>query len=130
VVGIAQPAMDVTRQQWAAVFDDRSGHRRVPSKEGKPMSTDENKHVQEQVLDAIKQSQDAALQAVSAWSESVAKLAPKLPDTPKLPMADAIPKPSELSDQYFEFAQQLLTSQQKFIEKLIALLPSQDKTSA
>jgi HPt (histidine-containing phosphotransfer) domain-containing protein len=54
---------------------------------------------------------------------------PKLPDLPKLPMADALPKPGELADQYFEFAQQLLTSQQKFVEKLIAALPSQDKTS-
>jgi 3-methyladenine DNA glycosylase AlkC len=76
------------------------------------------------VLNAIKQSQDAALQVVSAWSDSVAKLAPKLPDMPKLPMADELPKPSELSDQYFEFAQQLLTSQQQFVEKLIAALPA------
>ena len=94
------------------------------------MATDENKQVQDQVLDAIKQSQDAALQAVSAWSESVAKFAPKPPDMPKLPMVDALPNPSELSDQYFEFAQQLLTSQQKFVEQLIALLPGQDQTSA
>jgi 3-methyladenine DNA glycosylase AlkC len=91
--------------------------------------TDETKTVQDQLLNAIKQSQDDALQAISAWSESVAKLAPKLPDLPKLPMADALPKPGELADQYFEFAQQLLTSQQKFVEKLIAALPSQDKTS-
>jgi hypothetical protein len=94
------------------------------------MATDQNKEIQDQVLAAIKQSQDAALQAVSAWSESVAKLAPRLPDMPKLPMADALPKPGELSDQYFEFAQQLLTSQQKFVEQLIAALPGQDKTSA
>jgi hypothetical protein len=94
------------------------------------MATDENKHIQDQVLDAIKQSQDVVLQAVSSWSESVAKLAPTLPDMPKLPMADALPKPSELSDQYFEFAQQLLTSQQEFVERLIAALPGQNKTSA
>jgi hypothetical protein len=94
------------------------------------VATDENKQVEAQVLDAIKQSQDAAIQAVSAWGESVAKLAPNLPDMPKLPMIDALPKPSELSDQYFEFAQQLLTLQQNFVEKLIAALPGQDKTSA
>jgi hypothetical protein len=98
-------------------------------KERKPVATDENKQVQDQMLDAIKQSQDAALQAVSAWSESVAQLAPNLPDLPKLPMVGELPKPSELSDQYFEFAHQLLTSQRKFIEKLMAALPGQDKTS-
>ena len=94
------------------------------------MATQENKRVEDQVLDAIKRSQDAALQAISAWSESVAKVAPKLPDMPKLPLVDALPKPSELSDQYFEFAQLLLSSQQKFVEKLLAALPGQDKTSA
>jgi hypothetical protein len=93
------------------------------------MSTDESKILRDQVLDAIKQSQDAALQAVSAWGESVAKLAPDLPDMPRLPTAAALPKPGELSDQYFEFAHQLLTSQQQFIEKLIALLPGPDTTS-
>jgi hypothetical protein len=94
------------------------------------VATEENKQVQDQMLDAIKQSQDAALQAVSAWAESVAKLAPNLPDMPKLPMVGELPKPSELSDKYFEFAHQLLTSQQKFIEKLMATLPGHDKTGA
>jgi hypothetical protein len=94
------------------------------------MATDDTKRVQDQVLDAIRQAQDAALQAVSAWSDSVAKLVPELPEMPKVPLADALPKPGELSGQYFEFAQQLLSSQQKFVEELIAALPGQDKTEA
>ena len=93
------------------------------------MATDESKRLQDQVLDAIKQSQDAALQAVSAWSESVAQLAPALPDIPTLPIADALPDAGELSDQFFEFAQQLLSSQQKFVEQLIAALPGHDRTT-
>jgi hypothetical protein len=91
------------------------------------VATQENKRVEDQVLDAIKRSQDAVLQAISAWSESVAKVAPKLPDMPKLPLVDALPKPSELSDQYFEFAQLLLSSQQKFVEKLLAALPARTR---
>jgi hypothetical protein len=94
------------------------------------VATDESKHVQDQVLDAIKQSQDAALRAVTAWSDSVAKLLPTVPDLPKLPMTDALPKPIEVSDQFFEFAQQLLTSQQGFVEQLIAALPGQAGTEA
>jgi hypothetical protein len=95
------------------------------------VATDRNKQVQAQVLESIKQTQDAAIQAVSAWGESVAKLAPNLPDMPKLPMInEPLPKPSELADQYFEFAQQLLTLQRNFVEKLIAALPGQDKASA
>jgi len=94
------------------------------------VATDETKRVQDQVLDAIRQSQEAALHAVSAWSESVAKLAPKLPDLPKLPMTDALPTPGEVSDQFFEFAQQLLTSQQDFVQQLLAALPGEDTPSA
>jgi hypothetical protein len=91
------------------------------------VATDQNQQVQAQVLDAIKQSQDAAIQAITDWGERVAKLAPNLPDMPKLPMVDSLPTPSELSDQYFEFAQQLLTLQQNFVEKLIAALPGQER---
>ena len=94
------------------------------------MATDEDKRVQDQMLDAIKQAQEVALQAVSAWSESVAKLVPELPEMPKLPLVEALPKPSELSAQYFEFAQQLLISQQKFVQQLIAALPGQDKAES
>jgi 3-methyladenine DNA glycosylase AlkC len=91
---------------------------------------DESVHVQEQVLEAIKRSQDATIQIVTAWSESVARLAPQLPEMPKLPLADALPKPGEVSDQLFDFAQKLLTSQQEFVAKLMKALPGSDKTGA
>ncbi|MGA2969789.1 MAG: hypothetical protein ABSE75_08285 [Acidimicrobiales bacterium] len=84
---------------------------------------DEKSVIQDQVLDAIKRSQDATLKIVGAWSESVAKLATNLPDMPKLPMVDSLPKPGELSDQFFDFAQKLMTSQQEFVQKLIETLP-------
>ena len=86
-------------------------------------ATDEKSVIQDQVLDAIKRSQDATLKIVGAWSESVSKLATNLPDMPKLPMVDSLPKPSELSDQFFDFAQKLMTSQQEFVQKLIETLP-------
>jgi 3-methyladenine DNA glycosylase AlkC len=89
----------------------------------KTESTDEKSVIQDQVLDAIKRSQDATLKIVGAWSESVAKLATNLPDMPKLPMVDSLPKPGELSDQFFDFAQKLMTSQQEFVQKLIETLP-------
>jgi hypothetical protein len=38
-------------------------------------------------------------------------------------MVDSLPKPSELSDQFFDFAQKLMTSQQEFVQKLIETLP-------
>jgi 3-methyladenine DNA glycosylase AlkC len=89
----------------------------------KTEATDEKSVIQDQVLDAIKRSQDATLKIVGAWSESVAKLATNLPDMPKLPLVDSLSKPGELSDQFFDFAQKLMTSQQEFVQKLIETLP-------
>jgi hypothetical protein len=91
-------------------------------------STDE-KHIQDQVLDAIRKSQEATLKVVSAWSESVAKIAPKLPEMPKLPLVDSLPKPGEISDKFFSFAQELLATEHEFVKKLLDALPGHDKPS-
>ena len=91
-------------------------------------SASESKSVQDQVMDAIKRSQEATLQVVGTWSENVAKMVHNLPELPKLPIPDALTKPSELSDQFFEFAQKLMKSQQEFAKKLIDALPGHDKT--
>ena len=92
-------------------------------------ASDETAGIQDQVLDAIKRSQDATLKIVGAWSESVAKLATNLPDMPTLPLVDSLPKPAELSDQFFDFAQKLMTSQQEFVQKLIETLPGHGAAS-
>jgi 3-methyladenine DNA glycosylase AlkC len=92
-------------------------------------ATSEETRVQDQVLDAIKRSQEATLKVVTAWSENVAKLTPNLPEMPKLPLADALPKPEEISDKFFEFAVQLMDAQQAFVKKLIDVLPGQEKPS-
>jgi len=86
----------------------------------------ESAKAQEQFLDALKQSQDATLQLVQTWSEGVTKLTSNYPDLPKLPAITAFPKADEFSDQFFGFAQKLVTAQQEFVTKLIAVLPSQD----
>lgn len=95
----------------------------------KDAATEESR-VQDQILEAIKRSQDATLKIVSAWSESVAKLTPQLPEMPKMPMIDALPKPDEVSDKFFEFAQELMNAQQEFVKRLIDALPKHDGPSA
>ena len=90
----------------------------------------EAERVQSQVLDAIKRSQDATLKIVSAWSENVAKVTTHLPEMPKIPLVDTLPVPRELSDQFFEFAQELMTSQQEFVKKLFDALPCHDQSGA
>jgi Ni,Fe-hydrogenase I large subunit len=94
------------------------------NKEKKSTESDEKSRVQEQVLDAIKRSQEATLQIVSAWGESVSKIADKLPEMPKMPTIESLPKASEITDQFFDFAQKLMVSQQEFVKKLIDALPS------
>ncbi|MFI5035420.1 MAG: hypothetical protein ACHQFZ_04370 [Acidimicrobiales bacterium] len=87
----------------------------------------ETARVQEQILDTIKRTQDAALQIVDAWSESVAKVTSQLPALPQLPLVDALPQPGDLSDQFFAFAQQLMAAQQEFVTKLLSALPGPEK---
>jgi hypothetical protein len=89
----------------------------------------ENAKAQELILDAIKQSQEATLQFVQTWSEGVTKFTSNLPELPKLPEIAALPKPDELSEQFFGFAQKIITTQQEFVKKLIAVLPTQDVTA-
>jgi len=88
----------------------------------------ESDSVQERVLDAIKRSQEATLQAVSTWSEQVSKMVYHLPELPKLPIPEALTKPGELSDQFFDFAQRLMKSQQEFAKKLVDTLAHHEKT--
>src|SRR5271154_7065335 len=86
----------------------------------------EESRVQDQVLEAIKKSQEATLKVVSAWSESVAKIAPKLPEMPKLPLIDSLPKPGEISDKFFSFAQELMAAEHDFVKRLLDALPGHD----
>ena len=79
-------------------------------------SADESR-IQDQVIDAIKKSQEATLKVISAWSESVAKVAPKLPDMPKLPLVDKLPKPEEISDKFFQFAQEDVYKRQRMVRR-------------
>ena len=93
----------------------------------KSTASTEEKHVQDQVLEAIRKSQEATLKVIGAWSESVAKIAPKLPDTPKLPLVDSLPNPGEISDKFFSFAQELLATEHDFVKRLLEALPGHDK---
>jgi 3-methyladenine DNA glycosylase AlkC len=91
-------------------------------------SADESR-IHDQVIDAIKKSQEATLKVISAWSESVAKIAPKLPEMPKLPLVDSLPKPDEISEKFFKFAQDLLATEHEFVQRLLDALPGHDKPS-
>lgn len=80
---------------------------------------------QEQALDIVRKTQDAVIDAVTAWTETADKLTAQLPDFAKeLPeFADftrQFPTASEIIESNFDFAQQVLTNQRDFAQRIIA----------
>jgi hypothetical protein len=80
-------------------------------------------NVQDQVLDAIKTSQDALLSAVKAVADNAAPLTEKLPAAP---FASQLPSGVDVVNTAFGFAEKLLANQKEFTTKLIeAYSPAQ-----
>ena len=87
------------------------------------------KQLQEQALAVMRQSQEATVRAISLWGAAVDRVAARLPaglEVPRWPLADSLPTPAELSDQFFDFARQVLDQQQEFVQQVLAALPGQD----
>jgi hypothetical protein len=80
-------------------------------------TTDYAQTAQEQTLTAIRQSQQAVVEAVRTWANAVEKT---LPETPAVPFADQLPTPQEIVQTSFEFAEQLLKAQRDFAESVLA----------
>jgi hypothetical protein len=77
--------------------------------------------LQAQALDAIKAGQEAAAEAVQAWSNAVAKLAPtpqSIRDLPPL-VGKTVGDPTEIVDGVYDFAAQLLTLNKQFVHRLL-----------
>jgi len=83
-----------------------------------PTSKDLGEEVQAQILATVRKSQDAVVAAVRNWTEAVQKLAPQ---TPAYPLAEALPKPAELVDSAFDFAEQLLAAQREFAHSILGI---------
>jgi hypothetical protein len=84
---------------------------------------EEKSHIQEQLLDAIKRSQDATCRSLAPGARASRSWWPSCPIMPKMPTLDSLPKPGEVTDQFFDFAHKLMASQQEFVKKLIDTLP-------
>lgn len=82
---------------------------------------------QGKALDTVRKTQDAVIEAVTAWTETANKLTAQLPDFARgyeLPeFADftkQFPSASEVIDSNFDFAQQILTIQRDFAQRIVA----------
>ena len=77
------------------------------------------KAAQDKTLEAIKQSQSVIVEAVAAWAKATEKALPALPALPTLPALD-FPKPEELLQTSFDFYGEILATQRKFANDLLA----------
>lgn len=67
---------------------------------------------EDQVLETVRQSQEAVVKAVGIWAEAGGNLIPK---PLALPYSDQIPAPAELVEQYFQYSAKLLNTQKEFV---------------
>ncbi len=74
--------------------------------------------VQAEILDTVRKSQDAVVDAIKRWADTVHSITPSIP-VPNLPYADKLPKPEELVASAYDFAEQLLASQRTFAEGML-----------
>jgi len=96
------------------------------------MASNPTQAVQNEVLNTVSKSQEAVVDAIKTWVETVQSITPKIPAM-DLPFADKLPKPEEVVASAYDFAEQLLASQRRFAEEVIkatsALTPgTQDST--
>ena len=79
--------------------------------------------LQGQIIDSIRKSQDAVVDALRTWADAVHSVTPSLPVS-AVPFADKLPKPKDLVEDAFDFAAQLLAAQRKFAEDVLQITTS------
>ena len=73
--------------------------------------------VQEQLLEALRASQDAVVDTVTTVADSVERV---LPGPAKGTLASNLPLASEAADQAFSFAEKVLDAQHKFVNRVLS----------
>jgi hypothetical protein len=74
--------------------------------------------LQDEILKTVRKSQEAVIDAIKAWTDTVQSIAPKLPAV-SLPLADRLPKPEDVVASAYDFADQLLAGQRRFAEDML-----------
>ena len=79
-------------------------------------ATDMFTGLEEQVLETVKQGQEAIVKAVRSWADASKNL---IPDLPPMPFADQLPNVSSLVENGFAFADKLIASQREFAAAIL-----------
>ena len=72
---------------------------------------------QEQFLEAVRANQQAIVDAVAAWSQTVQAYAPSMPPVPDL---EQLPTAEQLIDNTFDLVEKLVAGQREFVRDLVA----------
>ena len=72
--------------------------------------------LEDQVLETVKQGQEAIVKAVRTWADASKNL---IPDLPPLPFSDQLPNVSEMVENGFAFADKLIASQREFAAAIL-----------
>src|ERR1700733_9736147 len=89
--------------------------------------------VQAEILKTVRRGQEAVVEAIKTWTDTVRPMTPPLSDV-SLPFASRLPKPEELVGNAYDLAEKLLAGQRKFAEDVLhataSLLPGSDDHAA
>ena len=82
------------------------------------MASYPGQELQEEFLNNIRKSQEAVIDAIRTWVESVQSVTPRVPAF-QVPGAEKLPKAEEVVSSAYDFAEQLLKSQRRFAEEVL-----------
>lgn len=92
-----------------------------------------SQEVQGEILNTVRKSQAAVVEAIQTWAGAVQSVTPSLPEL-NIPFADKLPRPQDLVASAYDFAEQLLASQRTFAEDVLKatapLLPAAPDAAA
>ena len=79
---------------------------------------DPTQEIQAQVLDGIRKSQEAVIDGLRTWAETMQQLVPGTAQA-AMPRTDQLPTATEVVDSVFDFAAQLLNAQRELTHSVL-----------
>ena len=76
--------------------------------------------LQGEVLKTVRKGQEFVVDAIQAWADAVQAIKPPMPDV-NIPFTDKLPQPGDVVAGTYDFFEQLLASQRKFAEDVLAV---------
>lgn len=89
--------------------------------------------MQEEFLGNVRKSQEAVIDAIRTWVETVQSMTPKVPAV-QMPGAEKLPRAEDVVAGAYDFAEELLKNQRRFAEEILKatypLMPGETSKSA